>query len=150
MINIWPFKKKEKIQTDPYGLPYITNTVPMPKVKSQKNVSEPVISFVDCFKSNPKRFKIKTNPLDNSISISYIEDRVTKDIWTFCIQKQFIGYESYLYVLLTPTIPWLTKEEQNYLYKNISSYYQERKDRVAAYKENKERKRITAIYKGEQ
>lgn len=61
------------------------------EVKVEDNIQEPVISFIKCFKENPKRFKITEVPqvIDGAIHLRYnnreymLTDSITLEVFTF-------------------------------------------------------------------
>jgi hypothetical protein len=64
------------------GLPLVKNVVPMPEVKlprADKDISEPIISFVKCVQENPKRFKVLYDYEFNELTL------------VFCLQGQTSG-----------------------------------------------------------
>lgn len=138
-----------------FGLPKVTCDVPMPKVKPlkpEKDISEPVLSFIEVYKANPKRFKVKKEytgvggwccttryPIcdleeDKTFSLQntrYYTCRIDDD-WT-----------------TTGSTKWATQDEIQLVYDTVVD------ERVARYKRIQEerfkvqRERLTKLYKGE-
>lgn len=172
-------------------LPKVLNIPPMPKVKPPKNVSEPVYAILKAWKDNPKRFSFSTDfkycdPCTTGWYDSYttakfydkvslesfdfyirLERNATKDYDIFFRKPPFTTHK--LYVALGYTLisspSWMTKDEVDYLEKNIVSYYikrceryieliEYRKDRqrsqqnkLAQLTKQKERDRLMELYK---
>lgn len=144
---MWPFKKKEKVRTDEFGLPKLDYLLPMPKVKEpKKDISEPVISFVECYKNNPKRFSIKEITKDFEKDLIRRKNYILKDKNT---EETFIFFINYRWRVdyYCSSAKWLTEDEKEYLYNSICTMRRERFDKIKKYRENKERKRLTKIYK---
>ena len=134
------------------------------KHKSKPNISEPVISFVKTFKENPKRFTyVKDKDRENIINprVSYINkvltDTFTKEVFKIT-EINLCRWELY-----QPNII-LTKDEIDYIDKEIVTPYKERKARYIETKLNREcvqekrkevrkelqeRRRLTKIYQQE-
>jgi hypothetical protein len=84
--------------------PSIDNTkeVIEQKVKVEDNIQEPVISFIKCFKANPKRFKIKELPcvVGGVIYPRYnnwrytLTDNLTSEVFSFTIYfERIVGQD---------------------------------------------------------
>lgn len=106
-------------------------TPPMPKVKPTKgsNISEPVISFVECVRKNPKRFDVAK---DTSWSYSPEPDNSCYRIWDKSLAKGWYVREENWTGLYYFTMPlfgaeyyeeafFLTPDEKEYLIQEISS-----------------------------
>jgi hypothetical protein len=126
------------------------------------DISEPVISFVETFKKNPRRFKIYTD-YDLDILVNYIlKDQHTKEKWSFSVRNieyLCIGYipdghiNNYIFVMNN----FLTIKELKYIYDNLHEYffnrivkytdlkYKSRKLKIKKQKEQ-ERERLKRIY----
>lgn len=160
----------DKMETDIHGLPFVTNIVPMPKVKPCKadiDISEPVISFVECVRNNPKRFEVNeftgdyfyyTNQiLDPEDYKSYtLWDKVTKEGWSV----QGSRYIGPILVYLSHTDrcysnpSFLTTDERVYIIKEIKDimeYRKVRKIKLDQIRKDRrirdERNRLKEIYK---
>lgn len=129
------------------------------EVETPKNISEPVISFLKVFESNPRRFKIRPIPTPNSVAIEgyrsqEMVDNHTKESFKF-LQKWYYNPEDGLYG--TKDLPdFLTSDEKKLVIKTIWDSFQERKARFEYLKgirkernNSKERKRLTKIYQEE-
>lgn len=134
---------------DPWGLPSVSVNIPMPKVKppkADKDISEPIISFVKCVQENPKRFKVIFDyeycglesykgsiTRSNTPTIYHycLQDTKTKESWTFVKDttyplylksKSGEGKNSY-------NPEWITTDERYYLIESIKTIFHNRKDR---------------------
>ena len=102
----------------------------------EKDISEPVLSFVECVRNNPKRFRIEH---------SSILDRQTQE--TFSIQRVYVGCYTYgssafSYRPIKNT-SWMTNDELEYAYNSVWAVQQ---DKVTLYKD-KQRQKYISIYK---
>ena len=116
-------------------------------------VSEPVTSFIKCFKDKPKRFKI-TEGTHSDPRLGYIFkeytliDKYNSESWFFTV-SDFCG-------LRIPNYDWLTIGEEHELIKSFSSHFRKRRQRLDELKKkrrkiqsDRERQRLTKIYKEE-
>lgn len=119
---------------------------PTPKVKANKNISEPVYSFIECVRKDPKRFVAQEqfNFTCDPIMIYTINDNKTKENWKIIISCGV--------VINKPN--FITEEEAQYLVKEISYIYDnrlKRKEEILKKREErltkKERQRLMEIYK---
>lgn len=161
-------------------------TPPMPK-----NISEPVYAILKAWKESPKRFSFSTDfkyhdPCTTGRYDSYTTvkfyDKVSKESFDFYVRLERNAIKDYdiffinppftvhkLYVALGYTLisspSWMTKDEVDYLEKNIVPYYSKRceryieiieyrKDRqrsqqnkLAQLTKQKERNRLMELYK---
>lgn len=126
--------------------------VPMPKVKQNKDISEPVYSFIECVRNNPKRFVESSDysKIDINIKNYRIKDNQTKESWEISIYRTYS--EEFSYVMDKPS--FISNNEAMYLVEQIRSIYQnklkrknyvlqKRKERLT----KKERQRLMEIYK---
>lgn len=109
------------------------------KEESPKNIAEPVISFVECFKKNPRRFEL--SQLKHYCNGYKLKDKfINKEFTVFLSNlsdKKFFsgaGFE-------------LTEDEKEYIFGSIKSYYAERRDRYLEIKGQRSRKKLYEIYK---
>lgn len=131
-------------------LPEVQNILPMPKVKPTKgsDISEPVISFLETVRKNPKRFKVG---VDCSVyildkSIVEIPDYKAYKIWDKYLGigwhvrgSRWTGSSVFLLEHSDPDLKFcdykhaffLTSDEKEYLIKEISSIMNYRVDRKA-------------------
>lgn len=149
------------------------NGLPIAKLpKADKDISEPVISFVNCVRNNPKRFKVVYEFEYTRLRLTYdksktfvgecglpetytyaFKDTKTGESWTLC------GGTTWPRVYLTPVknqtdnSEWLTKDERYYLITEIKNIMKDRKGRKeklqSLRKERKnrdERNRLKEIY----
>lgn len=109
-----------------------------------QDIQEPVISFIQCFKANPKRFVF-----DWDLYGQWMTDTMTNEIFKFrtdnTSQEHPLTYVNNLD---------LNKEELDYIYMNVTSTIHERMDRmdtILKIRKNraniKNRERLTNIYK---
>lgn len=129
MFN-WFKEKEQKKQDTPVG------------------VSEPVISFVETFKANPKRFKLrKVQNVIYSTAMCALHD------WHLNLQYNYF-YDYYgsgdCNVVIPFQFDWLSDEEKDYIISIFRPYYEERIERIRTYKtnklNNKERQKYMKIY----
>lgn len=126
----------------------------MPSVKPCKkepDISEPVTSFLECFKQQPRRFKfVRTDKKYNDYGIQryLFTDTKTSESWK-------ISYWPYYE---TPPkiedVTWMTDDERELIFEVLAKYYGDRVERLSKIRKdlytakvNKERERLTAIYK---
>lgn len=125
----------------PYGPDIAFNcNVPMPSVKlpkPEKDISEPVISFVECVRNNPQRFRFKgLKILDKKTGTWFSSKYYYSDVYQ--TYEQFIVYRS----LKNTNTEWMTKEEFIYAIEELTKIQQ---DKVKAYK-YKQRQKYIEIY----
>jgi hypothetical protein len=131
------------------------------------NISEPIISFLKVFNENPRRFKLEQtlkgseNPEYGFQSGYKLTDNILKESWVIEVDPY---YHRPRYSLKTAHIKiysdgyfgwpeWMTREEREYVFLNLRSYYINRrntlhaliKDRVKR-SQDKERARLMKLY----
>ena len=142
-MSWWNIFKSDVSRLDSNGLPEMTVKVPMPKVKPPRgyapgdvtcvnsNISEPVLSFVECVRKDTKRFvvdmleekpKEEMKYYENDFWYYEIMDKHTKDYWV-------IGGRHFMpnFSFNPKSTDWMTKEEQQYAIKQIVEIYKARK-----------------------
>ena len=105
-------------------------------------ISEPVTSFIKCFKDNPRRFKVTRTDDANWWTL---KDSVTEKEWVFTASKG-IGILSWYHSIYIAGngYDWLTDDEGSALYLAMYPYFGvERRDRLHTI----QRERLTRIYK---
>jgi hypothetical protein len=115
-----------------------------------KDIGEPVLSFVQCVKDNPKRFKLYTLETINNNPCFKLKDSLYDQEFSFCL-----NYNAYYPCtpLCDISASFLTSDERTYLVDNlrtvfIDKYYKRNKllkiraDRV----KDKEREAMKKIY----
>lgn len=110
-------------------------------------VSEPVISFVETFKANPKRFKLFNHEdLGLRYDIYILYDSHADIAYRFYYSSYYYNSESVGPIFLD----WLTDVEKVYINSVLTPYYKERIKRIKDYKNNKlnnkERQKYMKIY----
>jgi hypothetical protein len=172
MINWFEklFGNGDNIPCDENGLPYVKDIIPMPKVKPckpEKDISEPVLSFVKCVRENPKRFIAESSEtshyfLNNTDIEDYraykIYDKVAKKGW-YLLGKYYSntwfvgGYPGEGGPLYNNPF-FLTEDEKAYVLKEVKlvmNYRGERKVRLERIRKERrirdERNRLKEIYK---
>lgn len=139
-----------------FGLPKVTCDVPMPEVKptkQEKDISEPVLSFLEVYKANPKRFRVKkeySQEGDWSYTYKYtLYD--SKENKTFSVYKiHHYGYcQPTDWTTITNT-KWATQEEIQLVYHTISDERLARYKMIQALRSKVQREHLTKLYKGEQ
>lgn len=143
------FCSQEEFNSEINDLPEVTCSVAMPKVKPCKNetdISEPVISFIECVRKNPKRFSVKfdyTAFLCMS-STCKIKDSLTENEFSITIIH---GCSRDLYVQRNVKSLILTDKELEYAYLEIKGIYEQRVKRLSKMKDYRERRKLTALYR---
>ena len=128
------------------------------------NISEPVISFVNAVKKDPKRFTIKKEAGENlgyNLGITYeynVTDALVNKTFS-CKVNERSGYEyekdCFKIVWVThktvrfKSEPWLTDEEVLYVVKELEDFFRGKVERVKSKFEKRARERLTKLYKGE-
>lgn len=136
-----------------YGKETATPLTPFEYDLSVFNPSEPVTSFIKCFKDNPRRFTMTetttTRILCHGRKTYRFKDKVANETWAITIRPA--DYQSYPEITNTT---WMTKDELTALTILIGQYYNDRHDKLSKYRadkiqrrKDKERDRLTQIYK---
>lgn len=125
--------------------------VKKPEADRLEDISEPVISFVKCFKENPSRFKIKRENYDLTFPEFSLTDKITKEIWKFNMYIRW--YTEVCPILRYPD--FLTNQEVNYIYDQLKDVIRKIQEKLnslratrAQRKHKAERERLTTIYGG--
>lgn len=95
------------------------------------SISEPIISFVETFKANPKRFKVyRVKGYDSQrmyrVLHFVLADNLEKISWNFDIKSVVRG--GYIDMSVAPK--WLTQAEADYIYFQLKPYWLERDNRI--------------------
>lgn len=139
-----------------------TPVVEQEETKQQEykpDISEPVLSFVEVFLKNPKRFRFKTY----GIEVYSLTDKETREEFKFSVRyhyEQGLGLVNHLTLRLvvSPVSDnikniGLTYDEEEYLVAKITNYFSERKQKILSKRnttlKQRSRNRLTKIYKGE-
>lgn len=165
--SLWEGNKN----VDENGLPRLTEATPIPEVKPckpEKDISEPVLSFVEVYKANPKRFKVfmlwseGENEYGKKEFLGY-ELKDTQANKTFSMAQEYAGYTitrsterglenayhwNYTYRAIKNT-SWMTPDERELVFTTVEDERTERAKSLLAKKEILTRKRLTKLYKGE-
>lgn len=134
----------------------------LPSIPEKKpNISEPVLSFVQTFKANPKRFKLfyirekEWSPcgfmfewtVEHPISMKLVDTKENL-AWTF---YWYVGRSYGLPINSYPV--FLSPEEAKYIFDTIHDYHQKRfdeflktKDRIKLKRGRKEREALKKVY----
>lgn len=138
-------------ETDELGFPVLKrgDIPPMPKVKPckpEKDISEPVISFVALYKKNHRRFKISMGggAVEGVVSWS-LEDKKENKIFHALSCSPYHGD----YYNSSKNTKWITQDELGFVFDEIREFLNSRKDAVERKKNDRARKRLTKLYKGE-
>lgn len=113
-----------------------------------KNISEPVLSFVETFKANPKRFKVitlykRTNPAQ--VFVNYcLQDKYNKLSWTFSVVVNY-GF-SISSEILEDYPSFLSRQEAEYIYKTMLPWFNSRKTLLKVREDNKQREALKKVY----
>ena len=94
--------------------------------EKKPNISEPVISFIETFKANPKRFKVSKVScvvVGSSGSFTFtLEDKYNKLFWTFNLFEIYGPFCTYT-LRLDHYPSFLTKDEADFIYDNLEPYF---------------------------
>lgn len=119
------------------------------------DIKEPVYSFVECFKSNPKRFKLKVdkdpNKYSNCLRFNYeLTDTQTKK--TFKASRTIYLYNADAF---NNYPAYLSPDEIRYIHEGLSSVYESRRKKLQEIKQmrtkrkaDKEREQLMKDYCG--
>lgn len=140
-------------ETDELDFPVLKreNILPMPEVKPpkpQKDISEPVLSFIKLYKDNHRRFKITLETYSDPVSVKYtynLFDRVENRSFSII---EFHGCMSSLFRQSAGT-KWMTEDEMEFCFKEIREFWLSRKERIQEKQNKRARDRLTKLYKGE-
>lgn len=120
------------------GLPKISATIPMPKVKPTKpdeDIREPVISFIECVRENPERFRIKSGKiLDKKIGKWFVSN--------YYYDKYQGSWQTYYLENKKSNTSWMSVEEIKH---SINELTKIQKEKVKNFK-NKQRQKYIDIY----
>lgn len=120
-------------------------------VKTKKDISEPVISFVECVKKNPKRFAGGTYSTASG-SAAYINDYQTGE--TFYFGSFYLQQFAFREIVSNTCMEnVLTKEEKDFVIEELATFAammgsrRQRRDQLREQrKAREERKRLMEIY----
>lgn len=127
--------------------------VTMPEVKPckpEKDISEPVLSFIEVYKANPKRFKInfEQEETEEFIKHSYSLHDKQQNLTFKVSVKQYYGWSHRNWTGgLNAT--WATDEEIRYVYGEIRDERLVRHAELKGKRDKRARERLTKLYKGE-
>ena len=141
--------KDDRIGIDK-GLPPVKTKVSMPEVKPSKDaISEPVISFVECVKKNPRRFMVEEVARSYDYSTFTLMDNKTIEMYSVSVYKYrgFVPYGDPEVINFYHYPSFITESEMRFTYDKLISVYNERKERYEELKNQRERRRLTKIYK---
>lgn len=114
---------------------------PEPAIVKTPDISEPITSFIKCFKENPKRFKVTRVSYGGDIGFMTLTDFEKKKSWDFTIGSAFHGVER---LYLPKDCGWITEKEKEAILFHLRHYFAvERRERLHAI----QRQRLTRIYK---
>ena len=100
-------------------------------------ISEPVLSFLEVFKKNPRRFKLSKADFISSRTYK-LRDRVSGDLFWI------IGHGYGTGRLTGPS--WMTQDEIKLVMTTLISYYESRELKLIQTKDQRTRKRLMRIY----
>lgn len=131
-----------------------------PEIKEEGvlDIKEPVYSFVQCFKNNPKRFKLKVEKdpgrYTNCVRFNY-EIKDTQTERTFAASRTIYSY-MYNVGAFNNYPAYLSPDEIRYIYNELSQAYEARRKKLqeikqmrAKRKADKEREQLMKDYCGE-
>lgn len=134
-------KKYKKTKVEEWNKTVDMISVEQPANVKTPDISEPVTSFIKCFKENPKRFKLSCTDSPNWWTL---KDSLTKKEWVFATSKG-AGLSSWYHLHIQGRgYDWLTDSESDALVAAMYPYFvTERRERLHAI----QRHRLTRIYK---
>lgn len=131
-----------------------------PEIKEERvlDIKEPIYSFVECFKNNPKRFKLKVEKdpgrYTDCVRFNY-ELKDTQTERTFAASRTIYSYIDTVDVFNSYPA-YLSQDEIRYIYKELSQVYEVRRKRLqeinqirAKRKADKERAQLMKDYCGD-
>lgn len=138
-------------ETDKLGFPVLKreDIPPMPEVKPpkpEKNISEPVLSFIKLYKQNHRKFKISSEPfITPDVDSWTLYDKENNKTFTALVGW---GYRNTYYKGGNNT-EWITEEELIFVFDEIRYFLTSRKDRIEKKRNIRARERLTKLWKGE-
>lgn len=138
-------------KTDELGSPIMEreDILPMPEVKPlkpEKDISEPVLSFVEIYKKNHRRFRISAEPfVTPDVDCWTLYDRINNKTFTALVGWGYCNS----YYKGNKNAEWMTEDELVYIFDEIRSFLDERKALIQNKKNLRARERLTKLYKGE-
>ena len=154
------FCRQDEYNVHVNGLPPVSVDIPMPKVKPckpEKDISEPVLSFINCVRENPKRFVVRSDyeyfglKFSNNLAIRStkpemytfcLEDKFTEERWTLCEGVALSFYPGFKENKHTYNPEWLTEDEKEYLITSIKTIFHDRRDRKQKLQDIRKQRRI--------
>lgn len=142
-------------ETDELGFPVLKLEDIPPK--REKDISEPVYSFIKSFKGQRKRFKLTKNKTENFKPSWSITDKFTGVEYSACGPFEptqgcnFVyigGYQTLDYVVGRNTT-WMTRDELEFVWKEVKDFELERYEKIFCKKNIRVRERLSKLYKGE-
>lgn len=127
----------------------------LPLIPERKpNISEPVISFVETFKANPKRFKIVEisssgqypTILGPTIISHKLIDKHEKLSWNFTSTTNYCFSDSRSYSRKYDGPYFLTDDETSYIVEVLSPYFNSRVDVYLEALSKREREALKNVY----
>lgn len=101
-------------------------------------ISEPIVSFIETFKSNHRRFKLET--IASNWGVEYtLTDKLTKEVFNMYLT---MSYYNSRYV--GPS--WMTEKEVDFVQNEIHTFYISRKIRLGKLQSERIRKRLMVVY----
>jgi hypothetical protein len=99
------------------------------KPEEVEGISEPILSFVELFKSNPKRFKVYSDPLSPNSFVYIVKDKENSFTCKVYAWRCWMGFSD--------NLDWITDKEWLYIYKELSIVFKNRKDRLLSLQRKK-------------
>lgn len=121
----------------------------MNKETEQQNISEPVISFINTFEANPKRFRFKKYPSEGMVLIDTVTNK--KFIYEYNIMFGCYCFSDELRLYMRDNIKgeylgWMTKEEKTYVEEYFTNYLKDRKTKLKSIKDTRKRAQLSRDY----
>lgn len=137
---------KSGFKTEQEARKFIENLKPIDPPIFKNKISEPVISFVKCFKENHRRFKIeRLNKIWSDHAEIRITDLITKESYELVFEYSVLCEK----IVISPTsenLKWATNEELDYLFHEIYTFLGDRKKKLTEIRNNRQRKRLMEVY----
>ncbi len=147
---VFAYHSKENQTGVDSGLPAVKNIVSTSGVKPQKHsISEPVISFVECVKKNPRRFstdKVVIKLFGRAEKYT-ITDKDTLEVYCVTFTDFGIPHKPWSSPHVRGYPKFLTEVEALHVLIEVKEVYEQRKERYKELKNQRERRRLTKIYK---
>lgn len=109
-------------------------------------IGEPIKSFLECFKSNPKRFKFYTRTDKDERSYTVLMDIEADISYRLDIQYRLYGTCVYELQINGKVSSAFSKEELYRVYVEVSNHLDKRKDSIAQIRASRTKQKLMKVY----